>query len=351
MSLPHLPILICEKDFIVVNKPAEMLSVPGKISLPPKKEPRFQEWINAIHSAADYYDETIHEYDPQCKTILDDLCKHKSFPRKQKPFSFFVKKTLRIDDETVVRKVWEAIVKQDQLMHRTPLDIIPVHWISAAEILEALYGKIYHVHRLDMSTSGILIFARSEDACSAMSKQFSARDVEKVYIAEVLGRVEKNEFEVDVPMRSDFDNRPRQVVDFDLGKPSRTIGRVLAYGMRKLNNNGAIEEHITTVVELRPETGRTHQLRVHMSHIGHAIIGDDLYSSPLAQGMIEKRLHLHAHKLEFAHPFDGREYKVTSSCPFYDAASEDSIEISEDRSLSRKRKPLDDLTVDPSDVL
>jgi tRNA pseudouridine32 synthase/23S rRNA pseudouridine746 synthase len=333
MSLPTLPVMIEDRDFIVVHKPENMLSVPGKVSLPPRQYPRHIEWLNSMKETYINYKDTESEYSADIKKALEQLTAKTSFPRKEKPFKQQVRMSLKVDNPLVLDAIWKLVVAQDVQMHKKPLDQIPSDLISAAEIVEALFGKIYHVHRLDMSTSGILLFARGEESCNLLSKQFRDRVVSKVYIAEVLGKLEEKEFEISVPIRGDFDNRPRQIVDLELGKPSVTKVRVLEYRTRLSKNDGSLQEISTTVVELVPLTGRTHQLRLHMSHIGFPILGDDLYSSQLAQEIADNRLHLHAHKLVFFHPYLEREYSITAKCSFYDTICEEDQVI-----VSNKRK-------------
>lgn len=160
------------------------------------------------------------------------------------------------------------------------------------------------VHRLDMSTSGLLVFARGADMQRRLSQLFRERGVEKCYIAMVAGCVEINEGEVDLPLGSDWPNRPRQKVDFAGGKSSLTRYRVLAHDAAAG----------TSRVELEPVTGRTHQLRVHMAAIGHPIVGDTLYGG--ASGAIAERLLLHASVLSFTHPFSAEPLTLVSETPF-----------------------------------
>lgn len=149
------------------------------------------------------------------------------------------------------------------------------------------YPDALAVHRLDMETSGLLVMARGEEAHRRLSRLFRERQVDKHYIAVVAGRMEAMEGEVDLPLITDWPNRPRQKVDFDIGKPSLTRFRVLGYAGE------------TTRVELEPVTGRSHQLRVHMQSLDHPILGDPLY------GSAGTRLLLHATRIAFPHPFTG----------------------------------------------
>jgi len=161
------------------------------------------------------------------------------------------------------------------------------------------------VHRLDMETSGLLVLARNTDVHRQLSALFQRRAVQKSYVAIVDGRVEEAAGEIDLPLICDWPNRPRQKVDHQLGKPSRTLFHVLGAG---------IDGH-STRVELVPETGRSHQLRVHMQSLGHAILGDRLYADKQAQAR-SSRLLLHAESLGFLHPLTGESVVVTSEAPF-----------------------------------
>jgi len=156
------------------------------------------------------------------------------------------------------------------------------------------------VHRLDQATSGLVVFARGAASQRTLSKAFAARHVHKRYEAVVAGLLADDEGQIDLPLRADWPNRPRQQVDPQRGKPSCTRWRVL----RRDTVSG------TTRAVLEPQTGRSHQLRVHMAAIGHPIVGDALYAP---QGLAGPRLMLHAVALTLPHPADGRT--VNFSCP------------------------------------
>jgi len=156
----------------------------------------------------------------------------------------------------------------------------------ASARVQALYPDALIVHRLDQATSGLLLFARGADAQRELSADFAERRVGKVYVALVAGHLE-GEGLVDLPLGADWPNRPRQQVDPERGKPSQTRWRVLAH------------EGGHTRVELEPLTGRSHQLRVHMAALGHAILGDTLYAAPDVAAA-SPRLLLHASELRIA---------------------------------------------------
>ncbi|WP_117232425.1 RluA family pseudouridine synthase [Vibrio maerlii] len=145
------------------------------------------------------------------------------------------------------------------------------------------------LHRLDMSTSGLLVFALTKRANKSLQKQFITRHVEKRYVALLSGALSDEQGDIQLPLRGDLEDRPRQMVCFEHGKPADTHWERLS-----INAQGQSK------VYLYPRTGRTHQLRVHCAHqhgLNMAIVGDDLY------GIKANRLHLHAESLSFDHPY------------------------------------------------
>ena len=169
------------------------------------------------------------------------------------------------------------------------------------------------VHRLDMATSGLMVFARGERAQRALSIAFADRAVDKRYVAIVAGRPHAGNPDdegwstIDLPLAADWPARPRQKVDAVNGRPSLTRWRT-AREARCAWDGG-------TRLELQPVTGRSHQLRVHLAAIGHPVMGDTLYApEPLARAA--PRLLLHASCLALAHPADGRPVAWRSTAPF-----------------------------------
>lgn len=156
------------------------------------------------------------------------------------------------------------------------------------------------VHRLDMATSGLLIFARGDTMQRRLSAMFREHLVSKRYVAVVAGVLEADDGQVDLPVAADWPNRPRQKIDAEQGKRSLTRYRVLARNTD------------TTRVELEPVTGRTHQLRVHMTAIGHPILGDALYGNQASA----PRLLLHAQSLGFPHPVSNMPLRLECPAPF-----------------------------------
>ena len=155
------------------------------------------------------------------------------------------------------------------------------------------------VHRLDMATSGLLLMARTPEVQRALSQAFADRQVEKRYQAIVQGCVAAPESQggwgdIELPIAADWERRPLRVIDHERGKPSHTRWRLLASDTTAQ----------TSRLELSPITGRTHQLRLHLAAIGHAILGDALYADASVQARAP-RLLLHATRLAFAHPLSG----------------------------------------------
>ena len=181
---------------------------------------------------------------------------------------------------------------------------LPEHQDSAYLRVLAQFPQAKITHRLDMATSGILMFAKHRDAEVAVSKMFQARTVEKHYIALVQGQLDA-EGSVEVPLITDWENRPRQIVHFELGKPAKTLYQALSYD---------IETDITRVL-LTPITGRSHQLRVHMQYIGHPITGDKLYHPEPTRSPL-KRMALHASFLAFQQPLSGQSVAIHGRVPF-----------------------------------
>lgn len=166
------------------------------------------------------------------------------------------------------------------------------------------YPDALIVHRLDMSTSGLLLLARGELMQSELSRLFRERQVDKRYIAVVAGLLADESGAIDLPLICDWPNRPRQKVDFDQGKSSQT----------RFRRQSQDPQAGTTRVELEPITGRTHQLRVHMAALGHPILGDDLYGGSATAAA--ERLLLHAMDLAFIHPLTAAPMRFHRSPPF-----------------------------------
>jgi tRNA pseudouridine32 synthase/23S rRNA pseudouridine746 synthase len=169
----------------------------------------------------------------------------------------------------------------------------------AAARVQALYPDARVVHRLDMATSGLMLMARGPHMQRMLSRAFEDRRVDKCYLAVVHGVLHDESGEITLPIGADWPNRPRQQVDAVRGKPAITRWRVLQ------------RYDSTTRVALQPVTGRTHQLRVHLAAIGHAVVGDVLYAAPEADAT---RLLLHAWTLALT--IDGQRLQFEAPPPF-----------------------------------
>ena len=204
-----------------------------------------------------------------------------------------------VDDQIIVLNKASGLLsvpgrgedKQDCLITRAQQE-----WPDALTVL-----------RLDMATSGLVVMARGPDIQRRLSQAFALREVHKTYEAIVAGlpHITETWHDIQLPLIIDWPNRPRSKVDWEQGKPSHTQWRV----------KQALPLDNATRVELKPITGRTHQLRLHMMAIGHAILGDALYASPeeLAKA---PRLLLHARELQLNHPVTAKWMVFESSVPF-----------------------------------
>lgn len=183
--------------------------------------------------------------------------------------------------------------------------------VPGKEIKDAVYTRMKEkypnatgpliVHRLDMSTSGILLLTKTKEANKILQSQFVNRTIKKRYVALLDGNLSEDSGTIKLPLRVDLDDRPKQLVDFSYGKAAETTWEVLS------------RENGKTRVYFYPVTGRTHQLRVHAAHkkgLNTPIVGDDLY------GTKENRLHLHAEFIEFLHPTTNKKMSFTVPSAF-----------------------------------
>lgn len=174
-----------------------------------------------------------------------------------------------------------------------------------ASRIQARFPEARIVHRLDMATSGLIVMALGAEMERRLSIAFQQRTVDKRYLAVVTGLPAPERGEISLPLIADWPNRPRQKVDREAGKPSLTGYTVLAHDP---TSN-------TSRLDLRPHTGRTHQLRVHLQAIGHPILGDELYGDA-ASRHAAPRLQLHASALSLPHPLTGEMLRLESLAPF-----------------------------------
>ena len=180
----------------------------------------------------------------------------------------------------------------------------PQYYDSAMSRVKEKYGFCEPAHRLDMATSGILLFALSKAADRELKRQFREREPKKYYQALVWGHVEHDHGVVELPLICDWENRPRQKICFERGKRAVTFYDVL----QRYPNN-------TTRVKLTPITGRSHQLRLHMLALGNPILGDKFYAHPQAKAL-SPRLCLHAESLQIQHPITGETMEFTAPVGF-----------------------------------
>lgn len=168
--------------------------------------------------------------------------------------------------------------------------------------VQLVFPEALLVHRLDRDTSGVIVFGLTPHAQRHLSMQFEKRTTKKAYVARLSGHLEPRSGTVDLPLIVDWENRPRQMVCHETGKPALTDWRVVKYGDDE------------TRVRLTPKTGRTHQLRVHMLALGHAILGDPLYAS--GEALNQDRMMLHSEELRIKHPDSGESIRFRAKASF-----------------------------------
>ena len=232
---------------------------------------------------------------------------------KCKPILDFMLQGLDVEDNPLEQPMGDAgldIIYDDQWLTvvNKPSGMLTVPGKALEDSLLTRYQAAHPeatgpivVHRLDQETSGLVLFAKDKASHKALQQQFENHTISKRYIALLDGVVQQDEGVIDLPIRPDVDDRPRQRVDHEHGKPAVTRYRVL-------ERRGQV-----TRIELEPLTGRTHQLRVHASHplgLNCPIVGDRLY------GTASSRLMLHAQSITFTHPATGRELSVEAPPEF-----------------------------------
>jgi tRNA pseudouridine32 synthase/23S rRNA pseudouridine746 synthase len=168
--------------------------------------------------------------------------------------------------------------------------------------LQAAHWDTLLVHRLDCDTSGVMIFARTKQAQGFLGQEFEKRRAKKTYVARVWGQLTPDTGHIDLPLCTDWPNRPRQMVDHANGRPAQTDWQVID------------RDATSTRVRLFPLTGRSHQLRVHMLAQDHPILGDPIYATGPALAF--PRLMLHAESLSLHHPATGKLISFTAPCAF-----------------------------------
>lgn len=247
-----------------------------------------------------------------------EVRKHKNFyPACQgrcKPILTHMLKGIEMDANLLLENLAE---KQDlEIIYEDDVLLVinkPAGFLSVPgkDISEAVYTRMKEkypnatgpliVHRLDMSTSGILLLTKTKEANKILQSQFIKRTIKKRYVALLDGDLSENSGIIKLPLRVDLEDRPRQLVDFEYGKKAETHWKIIK------------KENGKTRVYFYPITGRTHQLRVHAAHkdgLNTPIFGDDLY------GKKENRLHLHAEFISFLHPATNEVMRFTVAADF-----------------------------------
>ena len=230
------------------------------------------------------------------------------------PLLGFMLKGLNIHKEGLQKGISPVIIHEDEslIVVEKPAGMPSVPGLdgrpSLQEWLGERHGEIHAVHRLDMDTSGVMLFAKTQAAATDLRRQFEEHSVRKTYLARLSACIKQlskgDKGAIYLPLSPDYDERPRQKVDPKQGKPAIT-----EYEVADINEDGTID------IVFNPITGRTHQLRVHSAHtlgLGCPIVGDMLYG-----GDISTRLHLHAYKIKFRHPSDGKSVCYTGNSKIF----------------------------------
>ena len=179
----------------------------------------------------------------------------------------------------------------------------PLNHDSLIRRLQPRYPDVQAVHRLDLDTSGLMVVPKRRESLSELARQFQRRQIEKEYTAIVWGEVAEDRGSIELPIATDWPNRPKQIICEERGKHALTHFEVLIRG----NNR--------SLIKLKPVTGRSHQLRIHMQSLGHPIIGCDMYAHPEALKASD-RLLLHATRLKLCAPSTGNWLSAFSPIPF-----------------------------------
>jgi tRNA pseudouridine32 synthase/23S rRNA pseudouridine746 synthase len=237
------------------------------------------------------------QFYPACTGKCEPILKHmlQGIPLEENPF----------EKNTAEGKELEIVFEDDYiLLVNKPAEFLSVPGKQITDSVQtrikAIYPNAMIVHRLDMSTSGLLLIGKTPEIYKKLQAQFIKRNVKKRYVALLDGLLSEDSGSIDLPLRGDLHNRPNQIVCFEHGKPAQTHWEVIE---RKDNK---------TLVYFYPITGRTHQLRVHAAHplgLNTPIVGDDLY------GTKANRLHLHAESITFIHTIS--KEIVTFTCEFF----------------------------------
>jgi len=254
-------------------------------------------WGSAPNAAVRHHKNYYPACQGRCKPILTHMLAHTEMDANLLLENLSEKQDLEIiyeDDALIV------VHKPAEFLSVPGKDIKDSVYTRIKERNPSATGPLI-VHRLDMSTSGVLLLTKTKEANKALQSQFINRTIKKRYVALLDGNLSKNSGKITLPLRVDLNDRPKQLVDFTYGKPAETDWKIIN------------KENGKTRVHLYPITGRTHQLRMHAAHkngLNTPIVGDDLY------GKKEKRLHLHAEFIEFLHPTTLKKMSFTVAPKF-----------------------------------
>ena len=254
-------------------------------------------WGSAPNAAVRHHKNYYPACQGRCKPILTHMLAHTEMDANLLLENLSEKQDLEIiyeDDALIV------VHKPAEFLSVPGKDIKDSVYSRIKERYPSATGPLI-VHRLDMSTSGVLLLTKTKEANKALQSQFINRTIKKRYVALLDGNLSKNSGKITLPLRVDLNDRPKQLVDFTYGKPAETDWKIIN------------KENGKTRVHFYPITGRTHQLRMHAAHkngLNTPIVGDDLY------GKKEKRLHLHAEFIEFLHPTTLKKMSFTVAPKF-----------------------------------
>ncbi|MGG3493768.1 RluA family pseudouridine synthase, partial [Brevibacillus choshinensis] len=199
------------------------------------------------------------------------------------------------DHLLIVEKEAGVLLHPTEPHHHLTLD----HMVAGHFFRTGQQAKVRHVHRLDQDTSGVVLYAKHQWASAILDEMLRERDIKRTYVAFVHGQLAKDSGKINEPIGKDRNHATRRRVT-----PNGDAA-VTHYTVRQRYRN-------STQVECRLETGRTHQIRVHLSHIGHPLLGDVLYGGK--RDLISRQA-LHAEVLRFEHPFGGQSIEVRASLP------------------------------------